>query len=120
ACLLFFLGQLSDRQGDLLAAERAWSERLRLLEKVAPESLDVAFTLDYLGYVALWRGDTATAQERLNRAEALRRPFSDSLYYAQTLTKLALLAQDLGDLERAETLQRRALALEEQWIPGSL
>jgi len=117
---LFFLGDLADRQGDLPAAERAWLERLALLEKVVPESLEVALILDNLGYLSLWRGDTATAEERLNRAEAIERPFSDSLLYAHTLNKLALLAQDLGDLERAEALQQRVLALDQRWEPGSV
>jgi len=119
----FFVGilaHLSDQQEDYPAAERQWLERLEILERTIPDSPEVARTLDFLGYLALWRGDNASAQERLSRSEALQRSISTtSLEYATTLDKLALLAQDAGDLERAEALQRRVLALDEQLIPDS-
>ncbi|HEX6899048.1 MAG TPA: CHAT domain-containing protein [Thermoanaerobaculia bacterium] len=114
------LAWLSDREGDLAAAERGWLEVLSILETVAPEGLEVAVALDNLGYLALWRGDTATAQERLNRSEAIHRSIATApRYYAGTLNKLALLAEALGELERAETLKRQVVALNEQLAPGS-
>jgi len=118
----FALGILADRmdgEGDLAESERLWLERLSLLEKLVPEGLEVARTLDMLGYLALWRGDLAAAEERLNRSEALQRSVANTFQYASTLTKLSLLAQALGDLERAERLQRQALALNAQLAPGS-
>lgn len=114
------LAWLSDREGDLAAAEQGWLEVLSILETVAPEGLEIAVALDNLGYLALWRGDTATAQERLNRSEAIQRSISTTTrYYAGTLNKLALLAETLGELKQSETLKRQVVALNEQLAPGS-
>lgn len=111
------LARLSELEGDLAATERTWLEVLALQERVVPESLEVARTLKILGYVS---GSSATALERLNRSEAIQRSIATTtLDYAATLNNLALVAQDLGDLERAEALQRQVLALNEQLAPGT-
>lgn len=119
AYTLGILAHLCDVEGDLPAAERAWLERLELLEKLAPGSLEIARTLNLLSYLALWRGDTITTEERLNRSAAIQRSTGTTPLYAETLNNMALLAETLGDLERAEVLQRQVVALQEQLAPGS-
>jgi CHAT domain-containing protein/tetratricopeptide (TPR) repeat protein len=114
------LADLSDRAGDLAAAEREWLEVLALQEKVVPESLELARTLTALGYLEFRRSDLTTARERLNRSAAIQRPLAPTtLEYAGTLHKLGVVAQDLGDLARAEALQRQTLVLYEQVAPGT-
>jgi Tfp pilus assembly protein PilF len=50
----------------LARAEQLYQQALAIYEKLAPNSLDVAGTLNNLGNVALVRGDLAAAEQYLS------------------------------------------------------
>ena len=70
-----------------------------------------AISLDTLGLVAQFRGDTRQASEQYEEALAIQRVLNDQRSQAYTLTHLALLAEDTGDLDAAASGHEKALAI---------
>jgi CHAT domain-containing protein/Tfp pilus assembly protein PilF len=94
---------------------------LAIKEKLAPNSLDVAGTLNDLGNVARNRGDLARAEQLYQQALAIFENLApNSLQVATTLNNLGTVAYDRGDLARAEQLYQQALAIREKLAPNSL
>ena len=66
---------------------------------MAPNSLDVAASLNNLGNVALNRGDLTAAHDYHTRALAIRERLApSSLAVAMSLNNLGTVVQDRGDL----------------------
>jgi CHAT domain-containing protein/Tfp pilus assembly protein PilF len=90
-------------------------------KKLAPNSLDVAGTLNNLGIVAYSRGDLVHAEQLFQQALAICEKLApNSLYVAGTLLNLGNVAYSRGDLARAEQLYQQALAIYEKLAPNSL
>ena len=114
------LGNMAWSRGDLPAAEDYFSRSLRMVERLAPGSLDVASSLSSLGVVTYRRGDLELAQDYQSRALALReRVEPESLSVADSLNNLGNVVSDRGDLTAAHEYHRRALAIRERRAPDS-
>src|SRR5438132_824415 len=91
-------------------AARPASAVLALREKLAPDSLAVADSLNELGDVAREQGDMAAAKVCLQRALVLgEKQAPDSLSVATSLHYLGNLAFVQGELAQAKSLYQRAL-----------
>lgn len=120
AAILSTLGNLW-AYSDLDTAEAWYRQALEIQEKIDPESLAAAGTLNNLAGVLVDRGDLVTARTYYDRAYRIYEKRSpESLDFAAILVNLAALSNDLGDLEAAEGLARRALLIQERWAPRSL
>jgi tetratricopeptide (TPR) repeat protein len=84
-------------------------QALAIYEKLAPNSLQVADTLNNLGNVAANRGDLARAEQLYQQALAIDEKLApNSLQVAGTLNNLGNVALDRGDLARRNgTCSRR-------------
>jgi Tfp pilus assembly protein PilF len=81
---------LVDR-GDLARAEQLYQQALAIQEKLAPNSLEVASTLNNLGNVAADRGDLGAAEQLYQQALAIREKLApNSLEVATTLHNLGM------------------------------
>ncbi|MBI2299478.1 MAG: CHAT domain-containing protein, partial [Armatimonadetes bacterium] len=119
--ILLMLVAVAIDRGDLATAEVHARRLLTIEERLAPDSLFVAASLDELAMVALRRGDFAVATASAKRALAIfERLAPDSLAVAASLGNLGAVASDRGDLATAEALYRRALAIQERLAPDSL
>jgi len=98
-----------------------FQQALAIYEKLAPNSLQVATTLNNLGIVARNRGDLARAEQLYQQALAIFENLApNSLDVAGTLNNLGNVAYARGDLARAEQLYQQALAIFEHLAPNSL
>jgi CHAT domain-containing protein/Tfp pilus assembly protein PilF len=98
-----------------------YQQALAIREKLAPNSLQVASTLNNLGNVAADRGDLARAEQYYQQALAIYEKLApNSLDVAGTLNNLGSVASDRGDLVHAEQLFQQALAIREKLAPNSL
>jgi CHAT domain-containing protein/Tfp pilus assembly protein PilF len=114
-------GLAFERQNDLLKAEAAYREALRIREQLSPATLAVAANLTTLGAVTIGRGDLSAAEESFTKALALRETLApDSLVVAAALSNLGTVARSRGDLSAAEALHKRALAIQETIAPESV
>jgi CHAT domain-containing protein len=94
---------------------------LKIQEKLAPHSLEMADTLDYLGAVTGQQGDLPAARNFFRRSLVIREKLAPrSLDLAGTLGNLGLIARQQGDLAAAREYHQRALALLQKLVPGSL
>jgi len=94
---------------------------LAIQEEKAPNSLEMALSLNNLGIVAFKQGDLAAAREFFRKALAIHeRKAPNSLETAGSLNNLGNLAWQQGDLATAVDLFRKALAIHEQKAPNSL
>ena len=92
-----------------------------ILERSAPDSLDLAATLSIRGSVAQQRGDFGRAEALHRRALALTdRLAPDSNDNALVLNRLGVVTREQGDLDEAEAFHRRALAVFERTTPGGV
>jgi hypothetical protein len=90
-------------RGDLARAEQLYQQALAIFEHLAPNSLQVASTLNNLGNVAYSRGDLARAEQYYQQALAIKEKLApNSLQVASTLHNLGVVAYSRGDLARAE------------------
>ena len=115
------LGVLDWERGNLASAEDYLRQALLLDQKLAPNSLAVAASLDNLGLVEVKLGNLAEAEEYTRQGLALYEKLAPgSLHVSGALTNLGLIAWQRGEFAKAEDYHRRALALDEKLAPESL
>jgi len=114
-------GEAFKKQNRFDEAAKEHEKALAIREKIAPESLAVAASLNNLGLVIHDRGDLGAAREYYQRALTIREDLApESLDLAVSLNNLGVLAYDRGDLAGAEAYYKRSLAIKEKLEPGSL
>lgn len=117
---LYQLGVISSARGGLAIAEDYFEKALAIREKLAPNSLDVATTLNNLGNVASDHGDLADAEVYYKRALAIEeKQAPNSLDVAAMLNSVGGVAYDRGDLAPAEDYNKKALAIQSKLAPNS-
>jgi tetratricopeptide (TPR) repeat protein len=106
-----------EARGDLASAETYYQRALPILERLAPDSLSVATSLNSLAAVAHGRANGVLAQAYHERALALSEKLApDSLDVARSLHNLGVEMRDPGDLAKAEDYLARALAIRERAV----
>jgi tetratricopeptide (TPR) repeat protein len=104
------LGRLAARRGDKAVAERQVAAARRILDGDRAMADSQARFFPYLaGYVALYTGDLAQAEEWLTRALEIRRNHNDPFMHCL----LAMTYERLGQTSRARELYQRAYQLAE-------
>src|SRR5437867_1981027 len=102
------LGIVAANQGDLVLARDLFQRSLAIHERLAPDSLDVAGSLNNLGAVADSQGDLAAARDYHERAFAIRKRLAPgSLAVAASLNNLGEVARHRGDLAAARDYHER-------------
>ncbi len=115
------MGNVAWLRGDLAMAHEYYSRALAIKQRLAPNSLNVASTLDNLGLVVRDRGDLAAAQDYHHRALAINERLApESLDVATSLDNLGIVARERNDLMTAQDYHSRALAIRERLAPDSL
>jgi CHAT domain-containing protein len=111
---------VSDRR-DFAQAEEYYLQALAIQEKLAPDSVEVAKSLNNLGGVVRDQGDTAKAEEHFARALSINKKLAPGgLEVAASFTNLGDVASHRRDFAQAEEYHRQALAIQEKLAPGSL
>jgi tetratricopeptide (TPR) repeat protein len=113
---LWELGRLRQRQGQLAEAKNLYERGLVIFERAPGSPIDISAVLDDLAQVYLWEQNWRVAQQTYERAlEIDRRVLGDDHpRVAMHLVNLALTAQSLGDLKKADELYREAIFSEER------
>ncbi len=87
---------------NLQAAQDYYSRALAIRERLAPNSLEVAASLNNLGVLATKRGELDVAEDYHNRSLAIRERLApNSLDVALSLNSLANVAYERGNLKAA-------------------
>jgi CHAT domain-containing protein/Tfp pilus assembly protein PilF len=114
------MGNVALNRGDLSAARDYHTQALRIRERLAPDSLDVAASFYGLGGVAYAQGDLPMAQEYLVRSLSIRERLApDSLDVAASVTRLGNVAYRQGNYPAAADYYNRALGIQERLAPDS-
>jgi len=114
------LGVLAWRARDLDSAGELLHLALELQEKLAPGSLNLAFTYNSLGSLSIARSNLATAETYLTKAlEIQERWRPGSRHVAASLNNLAVIAERNDQIKRALELHRRALEIRQKENPNS-
>jgi predicted ATPase/DNA-binding SARP family transcriptional activator len=96
------------------AAERYLQEALTLADALA-EARECAFTLNFLGRLAVWQGEKEQARQLLTRSLTISQTLGDINRTASALEKLAsLLYATFGDYSESKTLVLESLTLSRQ------
>lgn len=115
------MGSVSLSQGYMQAAQEYYHQALAIRERLAPNSLDVAASLDYLGIHAIVRGDLQGAQDYITRALTIQEHLApNSLDVAFSINHLGTVAASGGDIKAAKEYYNRALTIRERLAPNSL
>ena len=119
---LFEVGDYALRAiGVLPLALRLFEASLTIRERVTPDSLEVAETLEALGRLEVSRGRPSTGLTYLERAQTLTDKLApSSLQAASVLTNLGHANVAIWELWRAEEYYRRTLAICEQLAASSV
>jgi CHAT domain-containing protein/Tfp pilus assembly protein PilF len=108
-------------RGDLSRAEEYNRAALKIFQRLAPDSVDVASSLNNVGNVARDRGDLRNAEECQRAALKIQEKLAPgSLDVAGTLNNLGLVVWNRGDLAKAEEYHHGALTIRKKLAPGSL
>ena len=109
----------TERLGGLGASSR-FRRALEIQERLAPEGLELARSLNNLGYVAYHYESLELASEYFQRALEIQEQLAPfSLEMATSLTNLGVMAWRGKDLELASDYFQRALEIREQLVPHS-
>ena len=120
ATTLANLGYLAFFRSDYDASADYHHRALSIRERLAPDSLAVAGSLNDLGGVARVRSDLEGAERYYARGLAIRERLApNSLVTATSLNNMGLLARERGDLAAAYDYESRGLAIGEALAPGS-
>ena len=113
---LWMLGQLRHLQGNAGGAIDLYQRALDILETTQAPPTEVARLLDDLAQDYERRQQWVLAKQTYERALTIDRDIlgSDHPRVASHLHNLAIVAQNMGDLKRAESLYREAIAAEER------
>lgn len=115
------LGSATQQRGYLAKAELFHRRALSIQQREAPQSLDLADTLDYLGLVSYLGSRYRKAEDYYNRSLALRKQFlGGGLDIAWSMNGLGDVAFDQGDLVKAEDSYRHAFNIAQRFAPDSL
>ena len=116
------LSALSRHRGEYGEALEHLEQALAIRHELAPDSVELANTLNLLGHDAGVRGDLERAEASFRRALALHEKLrAPSLVLATSLSHLGTaILYRRGDLDQAEAYFERARRLNEQLAPGSL
>ena len=104
------LGGIAWRQGDLVAAARAFEESLAIW-RAKGDRRGLGGTLTNLGSVIELQGDLDRAEALQEEALAIFRELGDPLRLATALNNLALVIWNKGDNQRATTLLEESAAI---------
>jgi CHAT domain-containing protein/Tfp pilus assembly protein PilF len=111
---------IASKQGDLAKTAEYCHQALTLQEKISPDSLDVAASLNCLGNVELARRDLANSEKYNHQALTIFEKLSTSgPYVADNLNNLGLIALSKGDLNKAVEYQTQALKIQQEFEPDS-
>lgn len=109
---LLFLGfQFHFRTGDYTEAERLTRRRL---EAVGPDTADAARAWNNLGLIRKFTGDAAEAERMMLHALEIDRGIGNDLGVARDLGNLAILYEERGELDHAESLYCESLSMAER------
>lgn len=113
---LWVLGQLRHLQGNAGGAVDLYKHALDILEAAAAPPTEIARLLDDLAQDYERQQQWVPAKQTYERALAIDRDIlgSDHPRVASHLHNLAIVAQNMGDLKRAESLYREAIDSEER------
>jgi eukaryotic-like serine/threonine-protein kinase len=113
ASLLYAIGQVSYHLGLQEEAAPLLERALALRRQTAPNSLDLAASLESVAWLKVYQGDHAAAEQLSRESLALRQrlPGNDAREAAKSLQSLAMIAQFRGDFAEAEGLIRQALQI---------
>ncbi len=115
------MGNSCRERGDLEGAERHDRAALELRRRLAPDSLDVAASLNNLGEIALLRRDPDAALPLIRESlEIKEKAAPESLFVATSLVNIAEYHLRKKDLTRALAAARRSLDIRRRFEPGSL
>jgi CHAT domain-containing protein/tetratricopeptide (TPR) repeat protein len=119
---LFEVGDYALRAiGAMPLALRLLEASLAIRERVVPDSLEVAETLEALGSLEVGRGRPSSGLTYLERAQTLTDKLAPaSLQAASVLTKLGHANLEIWELWRAEECYRRSLEICEQLAASSV
>lgn len=107
-------------QGLFGPARELLEASLTIQDRLAPQSLEVAATLNLLAVAAREQGDLDAALGHLRRALSIQELRAvDRPFIGDTLQDLGLMAQERGDLAAAREYWRRALAARAETDPDS-
>lgn len=119
AKVTYNLGVLAWGSRNLTLAGEALGLTRSIQEYLAPNSLDLAFTYNATGSIALSQGDLEGAETYLNKALAIRERWQpNSLAVAGSLNNLAVLAKTKGLTSTAINLHLRALDIRRKSDPS--
>jgi serine/threonine protein kinase/Tfp pilus assembly protein PilF len=112
---LWALGRLRQRQGQFTEAKNLYIRSLDIFEHKQGSPTDVSALLDDLAQVYSWEQDWLLAQQTYQRALDIDRRIlgDDHPRVAMHLQNLAVAAQSLGDLKKADELFREAIQRKE-------
>lgn len=108
------------RQDDLAAAEPLRVRALKIRQRLAPGSLELAGSLANMGLLRSDAGELAEAQAFHEKALSIQECVAPgSLDVAMTLNNLGNVAGERGLHQKAQVFYERSLALKEELVPGS-
>lgn len=113
--ILVFLGNSAWYKGDLAQAEEFHRQAMKAYAELAPESLNLASSLNNWSNVLMDRGDLDQAAENLRHAEGIVLQIDPGvLLHGEILSNLGCVLYFRGDLAGSEELFRQALAIYEK------
>jgi CHAT domain-containing protein/tetratricopeptide (TPR) repeat protein len=108
------------QRGDPDAAVARFERAVTIDQTLAPQSLDLARTLDQLGIVTAKKGDFAGAGQLFRRALSLREALAPgTTELMRSFNNLGILARRSGDLAAAEEYLTRGEELQRRLAPGT-
>jgi len=113
---LWALGMLRQQQGRLGEAKDLYVQSLSILDAAHAPETDVSHVLSDLAMVYTWQQQWVLAKQTHERALEIDRRLlgDDHPRVAMRLSNLAIVAQNMGDLQQAESLYREAIRRNEQ------
>ena len=113
---LWALGMLRQQQGRLGEAKDLYIQSLSILDAAHAPETDVSHVLSDLAMVYTWEQQWVLAKQTHERALEIDRRLlgDDHPRVAMRLSNLAIVAQNMGDLQQAESLYRDAIRRNEQ------
>ena len=107
-------------QGRFAEAKKTLERAMRIQMEQAPGSLELSYTLNTLGAVAIEGGELNKALNYLQSAYTIREELApDSLAFASILNNFGSALYRLGDLESASSFHIKSLNLREKLAPNS-
>jgi eukaryotic-like serine/threonine-protein kinase len=113
---LWALGMLRQQQGRLGEAKDLYVQSLSILDAAHAPETDVSHVLSDLAMAYTWEQQWVLAKQTHERALEIDRRLlgDDHPRVAMRLSNLAIVAQNMGDLQHAESLYRDAIQRNEQ------